>query len=167
MTTSMDDVLTAIGDLKDHVDHRIDRLRSEVKADLADQSRQLRAEFKADLAEQSKQLRAEFKADLAELRSEFKADLAEQSDRLKIELMEFTRKRVEELRTELKTEIDELRTEMRRLHKQFLAAIENINERLEGLEKVSDVSEMKGRIEEHSRMLQLVMAGRMNRPAAG
>ncbi len=65
----------------------------------------------------------------------------------------------EALRAEMKAGDESLRAEMR-------VGFAGVAARFEKLEKIADVAEVKGRVEEQSKMLQLALGARMSRPPA-
>ena len=89
--------------LINHLDTKIDSVRSELKADIAD----VRTELKADIAG----VRTELKADIAGVRTELKADIAD-------------------VRTELKADFDSLRSDLGDVQKALEADIQRLDDRL-------------------------------------
>ncbi|HYD67188.1 hypothetical protein [Azospirillum sp.] len=95
--------------------------------------------------EDLKELRAEVKGDLKELRAEVKDDL-------------------KELRNKVKEDLRELEE---RLTKQIATVDDHSESRFNSLvSSLIQLSKMEGRIEEQSKILQLALAGRMQRPPA-
>jgi predicted nuclease with TOPRIM domain len=86
-----------------------------------------------------------------------------------------TKDDLKELRVEVKDDLKELRAEVkedfRELERQLTKRIETVDDHSESrfnslVSSLIQLSKMEGRIEEQSKILQLALAGRMQRPPA-
>lgn len=124
----------------------IEQMGRSLNAELTDIRSQMAAmEAKMATKDDLKELRTEVKEDLKGLRAEVKDDL-------------------KELRAEVKEDLREIE---QRLAKRIETVDDHSESRFNSLvSSLIQLSKMEGRIEEQSKILQLALAGRMQRPPA-
>lgn len=108
--------------------------------------------------------RAETRADISEMRSEMAASRAEARSEMDAFRAE-TRSDMEAFRAETRSEMDAFRAEMRMELREVKTEVREL--RTAQQEANSRLSRVEGRIEEQSKFLQLVLASRQPRKAAG